>query len=92
MNKQTRTALIQSLTTELDMSATLTESDTNLARFVRFADRLVDASSQGRTERWKSACTLAGRRMLLAERDQLTVESARNKCAQGLQAMTNANK
>lgn len=92
MNKQTRKALIDNLTTELNMSATLIESDANLARFIGFASRLVDAKSQGRTERWKGACTLAARRMLVSERDQLTVESARNKCAQGLEAMANANK
>lgn len=92
MNKAKRKALIESLITELNMSATLTESDANLARFIKFAGRLTDAKTEGRTERWKSACTLAGRRILIAERDQLTVESVRNKCAQGLEAMANANK
>jgi hypothetical protein len=92
MNKQTRKALIDNLTTELNAASTLTETDRNKARFIAFATRLVDAQSQGRTERWKSACTLAGRRILVAEKDQLTVESTRRKCAQGLEAMTLANK
>ena len=92
MNKTQRKALIDNLTTELNMSSTLTESDSNKARFIAFAGRLADAKAQGRTDRWKDACTLAGRRILVAEKDQLTVESVRRKCAQGLEAMTDANK
>jgi hypothetical protein len=91
MNKQTRTALIQSLTTDFN-KVSLSKGDDALADAIRFATRLADAASQGRTDRWKGACTLAGRRVLVAERDQLTTESVRNKCAQGLEAMAIANK
>jgi hypothetical protein len=83
MNKTQRKALIDNLT-----DVTLNTADD----YIRHAIVLADAAQHGRTDRWKEACTLAGRRILISERDQLTVEACRRKVLQGLEAMTDANK
>lgn len=85
MNKQKRAALIDNLTTDTAKGRTADD-------FVVIATRMADSASQGRTDRWKGASTFAGRAILRANRDLLTVDFTRQKVELGLQAMTNANK
>jgi len=82
MNKQTRKALITDL-----MDSTYNTAD----EYVHAATEMVNLASQGRTDRWKSACTMAGRR-ILASSKPLTLTVCREYVSQGILAMEAANK
>lgn len=87
MNKDKRKALIEDLTEQFE--ACITADD-----FVTLATNMVDFKSQGRTDRWKSACTNAGRRIIarLDTTGRVTDTYAKLYVSVGLEAMTLANK
>lgn len=86
MNKQTRKALIQSLST--DFSNARTADD-----YVRLATTMADAASQGRSPVWKGAARNAGEVILdHANRGLVTVKTTREAVRQGLDLMSQSNK
>lgn len=87
MNKNTRAALIKDLTEKFETCKTADD-------FVRLATDMVDLKSQGRTDRWKSACTNAGRRIItrLDTTGRVTDTYAKSYTSVGLEAMILANK
>ena len=82
MNKQTRTAYINDL-----IDSTYNTPDD----YVNVAGELIDAQKYGRTDRWKSACTMAARRILATDKP-LTLTVCREYVSQGILAMEAANK
>ena len=87
MNKDKRKALIEDLTEQFKACTTADD-------YVRLATSMVDLKSQGRTDRWKAACTNAGRRIIarLDTSGRVTDTHARSYVSVGLEALTLANK
>jgi hypothetical protein len=86
MNKDKRKALI----TDLTDRTYLTPDD-----YVRAATEMADLASQGRTERWKHACTVAGEGILTLAKvkpNGLDLTDTRVHVARGIEAMEAANK
>lgn len=88
MNKDKRKALIDNINRQLSIGAFKTADD-----YVIFAGELADLQSHGRTQRWKGACTMAGRRILIkADSGAVTIGEAEHYVRQGVEAMALANK
>lgn len=86
MNKNTRKALINSLSTDLDNATTATQ-------FVEIATHMADSKGLGRTDRWKDACRNAGEVILdVTRRGDRTAPSMERAVRQGLAKMVEANK
>ena len=86
MNKQTRKALIQSLSN--DFSNARTADD-----YVRLATTMADAASQGRSPVWKGAARNAGEVILdVTRRGDRSAASMERAVRQGLDKMVAANK
>jgi len=87
MNKQTRTALIKSLSIAAQSAHTATS-------LVDLATIMAGAASEGRTDRWKDACAYAGD-LIMDEYDatgRVYMTKASDSVHAGIVAMTNANK
>lgn len=87
MNKQTRKALLT------DLGARIYNADTS-AELIMIATDMADAASQGRSETWKGACTMAGRRTLAKFNIGVPVPFTDVSAVvqQGYEAMVAANK
>lgn len=87
MNKQTRKALIESLSTAATQAPTADS-------LVDLANIMAGAHTEGRTDRWKDACALAGD-LILDEYEaagRVYMTKASDSVDAGLIAMTAANK
>lgn len=89
MNKDTRKALTDNIDRQLSIGAFKTADD-----FVSMAAEMIDLQAQGRPERWKSACTLAARRIIARHGTSGKVSNthAESYVRVGLEAMVLANK
>lgn len=86
MNKNTRKALTQSLSLDLDNATTADH-------YVQIATHMADSTGQGRTDRWKDACRNAGEMILdVTRRGDRSAASMERAVRQGLSKMVEANK